>query len=61
MIDTLINYSRRKNDIEIHKGADKVERKQKQHDADISRTMSVQDYNIMMGNLEDPNEEEEED
>ncbi|MBR3361233.1 MAG: hypothetical protein IKG39_07830 [Lachnospiraceae bacterium] len=47
--------------MEIHKGADKVERKQKQHDADISRTMAVQDYNIMMGNLEDPNEEEEED
>lgn len=46
--------------MEIRKGADKVERKQKQHDADIGRTMAVQDYNIMMGILEDPNEEEEE-
>lgn len=45
----------------IKKGKDKFEGDQKKRDARIERTRAVQDYNIMMGNLEDPSEEEDED
>ena len=36
-------------------------REQERQMAQVTHNKAVQDYNIMMGNLEDPSEEEEED
>ena len=45
--------------VTIKKGNLARERKEKQTDSALSRTKAIEDYNIMMGNLEDPMEGEE--
>ena len=45
----------------IRKGKDRFEAKEKVRDYDIERARAVQDYNIMIGNLDDPNEGDDED
>lgn len=48
----------------IRKGQKDLEKTKKKIDANVLRTekvKAIQDYNIMMGVLEDPSEEEEDD
>ena len=59
-----INYTEGYYMITIRKGTKELEIQQKKLDSNISKTdqiKAVQDYNIMMGLLEDPEEEDEED